>query len=68
MVATANVYPLGLEMRSKRRFACDALRNYRLLWKDDEEYLTVQRMVFEGHPMDPSLDSCLGMVLGNIVG
>jgi ADP-ribosyl-[dinitrogen reductase] hydrolase len=39
-----------------------------VLDKNDEDYALVQNMIFGGTPMQPSLDSALGMLCGNMVG
>lgn len=49
-------------------FARDALRSYRLLDTSDADYERVKAMIFDDAPIEPSLDSALGMVCGNMVG
>lgn len=66
-------FPEGLSLHDPRpegsaRFGRDCLRNYSIVSQQDVDFEKSRRILYGEEECPPSLDSCLGMVLGNAVG
>lgn len=67
------LFPEGLSLHDPRpegstRFGRDCLRNYAILSQNDEDFEKSQKICFGEVDAEPSLDSCMGMFLGNACG